>query len=238
MNKKLASIILFFCLIFSISISAFSQNYDNLFENLFPGERQKYYDFTDIYVLVEDLQENVKKVGLTTNQIQTDIEIRLQRAGLKINKDAKQTIYVNVNSINIDSYSMAYSIHISLQQNAVLSRDKSLSSDATTWSVGQIGVMSNSNTRKIRDTISDFVDEFINKYLKYQSEIKDNKNLNSAKGKPTPKTKKTPVQPTQPLKKEEDSPFTATYVGGNSPPEIEILMIQTEHFILTLDKAK
>jgi hypothetical protein len=105
LNLKSFALLAFALLLFGFSHSVFAQDKYDVLEDLF-GDAHKNYDFSDLYVLVEDIPENVKLTGLTKQQIQTDAEIRIQKAGLIIKKNAKQHIYINLNSIDIDSYNI------------------------------------------------------------------------------------------------------------------------------------
>lgn len=231
MSVKQILTLVFTLLIFGLFNSSFAQTDFNALEELFL-EQYKKYDFSDINVIVENLNEQAKKSGLTTQQIQNDAEIRLQKAGLRINKNAKQYIYINLNSINTDGYSLAYSIDVSLKQDAVLTRDKSVSSTATTWNNGLIGITSVSNIRTIRDSISDFIDEFVNNYLKYQNQIRDKKNV-----KPSNSESTSPIEKTSNTSQSK-SPFIATYIGGNREPEVEIFNDTNRTLYIDLGQGK
>jgi hypothetical protein len=252
MNRKLASTILFSCVIFGISHILFSQTSvppDLIWERDADGGH-KFFNFKEISVLIEGLPENLKIAGLTGQQIQTDAEIRLQKAGLLVNESAKQYIYVNLNSIDTDIYTLTYSIKVSLRQEVFLVRDKDAFTTASTWDRGSIGTISKNNVRVIRDSISDYVDEFINKYLKYQNERKNQK-VPQISGiiKPVQTTQEmadelfgsadsTKTKSGDQKNKQNDSPFTATYVGGNAPPEVEIFNDSDRTMYIDLGQGK
>jgi hypothetical protein len=170
-------------------------------------------------VLVEPLDPEMERLGLTKEQIQTDVEIKLRKTGFNVKgKDEfffpYIYLYINLGSFHSDSGSVAYTIGTSLNQEVLLDRNKTVNTIASTWSTGSIGIVGQSNVRQLRDKISDQVDEFINNWLKA--------NASTTSQKKTPQSTYVPPPPPPPKAKQQDSPFTATYVGGNSLPTVEI----------------
>jgi hypothetical protein len=170
--------------------------------------------FDTLKVLVEGFDPDLVQAGVTETQIQTDVEIKLRQAGFKV-KDKEEMfspyiyLYINVSSNNKNGI-FAVSVHTSLTQEVYLDRDKSIDTLASTWDTGDIGLISRGNVRSLRDTISDQVDRFINDYLKA--------NASTRKQSIRPPLPPPPAQTT----KQDDSPFTSVYVGGNGPPEVEV----------------
>lgn len=173
--------------------------------------------FNTLKVLVESLNPEMERLGLTGEQIQTDVEIKLRKTGFNVK--GKDEIffpfiylYINLQSFHSDSGSVAYHLETSLNQEVLLDRNKTVDTLASTWSTGEIGAVGQGKVRQLRDGISDQVDKFINNWLKA--------NASTTSQKKTPQS--TYVPPPLPKAKQQDSPFTATYVGGNRLPTIEI----------------
>jgi len=123
-------------------------------------------------VLVESLEPTVEQAGLTRQQLQTDVELRLRKAGIHVltRREAfavlgAPCLEINLNILLRPNGSVSYNIHVELYQDASLKTDGSLAI-VSTWSVGAIGsVGSTGFIDAIRSHVRDEVDEFINAYL-------------------------------------------------------------------------
>lgn len=173
--------------------------------------------FDTLEVIVGELNPDLERIGLTKAQIQTDVEIKLRRAGFKV-KGEKELftpyilLVIRVGSNKNRNGIFALDIRTSLFQKVFLERKKSISVLSTTWEVENIGTVGEENVKDVRNLISDQVDKFINDWLKANSSTQNQ----SLKQQPTY------IPPPPATSKEDDSPFTATYVGGNSPPTVEV----------------
>ena len=127
-------------------------------------------------VLVADLRSDLEHAGLPRQQLQTDIEVRLRQAGIRVLAPEERPLvprapylYVSVvASLASDTVQalIVYGIQVEVRQNVVLDTTPALVYDATTWStplyVGSVGRV---NMSQIRETVSEQVDPFINAYL-------------------------------------------------------------------------
>lgn len=125
-----------------------------------------------VYVLVESIPSEIIEEKLTKEQIQTDVELKLRLAGIKVVPREERfstpgwpTLYINVNAILRKEGLVVYNIHIQLEQSVYLKRATKTEITATTWSNGSIGFVGLGKMREIRDSIKDMVDIFINDYL-------------------------------------------------------------------------
>jgi hypothetical protein len=126
-----------------------------------------------VQVLVERLDPLVE-AGLTTGDIQTDVELKLRLAGIPVLSKQEMLatpgqpyLYVNVN-VNSSATRDLWPDHIEIQlnQNVTLARSpEPLVVGATTWSTGSVGAVFKQNLRSLRDGVKDQVDRFINAYL-------------------------------------------------------------------------
>lgn len=183
----------------------------------YPSQVKTLAGFDTLKVVVEDLTPQMEQAGLTVEQIQTDVEIKLRKAGFKVkDKDAVFDpyiyLYTKVSSFKQDG-NFAIDVKTTLNQRVLLERNKSIGNSSTTWETDYIGIAGEGYVRGIRDLISDQVDRFINDWLKA--------NASTTSEKETPQSTYVPVPP-PPKAKQQDSPFTATYVGGNRLPTVEI----------------
>lgn len=119
-----------------------------------------------VRVLVEDLDDDATKTGLTKEAIQTDVELKLRLAGMRVvAQDEDLTLpgapylYVAVNVLPLQ----AACITVALHQSVLLQRNGEFTAGVATWDL--TGVMSNPNAQSIRNAIKDYVDRFLNAWL-------------------------------------------------------------------------
>jgi len=135
-----------------------------------------------VYVVVEDISE-AEKLGLTltTQQIQTNVELKLRRSGIKVLSEEERSkepgrpyLYVNVNIyknaiVSGDYPLIVYTASVQLTQQVYLVRDTKKWCYAATWEMEYVEAVRKSKIRSIRVFVKDIVDEFINDYLAVNS---------------------------------------------------------------------
>jgi len=137
-----------------------------------PGERSSLYGLPGVYVLVESLNLDLEKDGLTKDQLRKEVEGQLRNAGVRVltreekfKTEGNPQLYVNVNLLKSSSpFAYAYSVEISLEQEVALVRKPNRRTVATTWSQGSVGIVGVANLRAIRETVKGRVDHFIHDY--------------------------------------------------------------------------
>jgi len=168
------------------------------------------------------LQPDMEQAGLREKRIQTVVEIKLRQAGIKVksederNSPQENFLYIQVNSLKTDESFFATNITTALLQNAILERNKSKTILATVWETSNIGTVSIAKAGMLIEQISEQVDEFINDWLKANSSARSSISI------PDKKLQESDAPPLPRNEKKTDSPFTATYVGGNRLPTVEI----------------
>lgn len=120
----------------------------------------------EIGVVVEQLDKGLENLGLSPDEIKTDVELKLQRAGIKVSQDAMSYLYVYVSAYWHSKSPEIVAINISLdfRQFVLLPRSKD-TVYATTWTTGAIGISGTQKVSGFRKYIEDEVDIFINDYL-------------------------------------------------------------------------
>jgi hypothetical protein len=128
-----------------------------------------------VYVLVESLQPEVERAGLTKAAIQTDAELKLRFAGIRVltgtefaKEPGRPYLYLNANVNAIPGKSpWGYSTSVELYQVAQLDRDSSFRLEVSTWREGGGGASASPSTiaNRVRSDLKDLVDRFINAYL-------------------------------------------------------------------------
>ena len=122
-----------------------------------------------IFVSVADINPEVERLGLTKNQIKTDVELRLRKAGVRVLTEkewlgtpAMPYIAVMVNVV-ISGDHYACSGTVALKEAVTL--DNGFKTIGAIWDTGYTGAGRKENIRKIRESVGDLVDKFINDFL-------------------------------------------------------------------------
>lgn len=150
-------------------------------------ERKTLAGLRAIAVVVESIEPEIERAGLTASQLQTDVELRLRRSGISVLDTGGTYLYINANVLKIDNYSFAYSLKVSLMQPVVLERNKAISTIASTWDKGVVGVVGASNFQRIRQNAGDLVDAFINDYLAIAASAPSPQNQSPQTSRDTPR---------------------------------------------------
>ncbi len=125
-----------------------------------------------IAVLIGSISPEMARDGMEEDQLRTDIELRLRRAGITVLKVVPKPttpngayLYVSIDSFRSATGVYAFSVRVELLQEVSLTRNPSIKSVVATWKVGSTGLMSVTQVRRIRETMGDLVDRFANDYL-------------------------------------------------------------------------
>jgi len=128
-----------------------------------------------IYVMVEPLPEWTKQYGLTKNEIQTQVELRLCQDGIRVLSKEKSDqsmgrafLYVNINAqIYKEREECPVSCSLELRQDIYLARDRDkFVGGVATWDMGSVGLCRTNQLPKfIKTSIDNLLEHFINDYL-------------------------------------------------------------------------
>jgi len=126
-----------------------------------------------VYVAVEDLEPEIERLGLTKNQIQTDVELKLRLAGIKVltgeewrREKGRPYLYIQVRVLESSLSGLFHlNINIEFSQNVRLIRDPSIITLGSTWGVDAVGEVGRKKIYQIRNHIKDLLDKFINAWL-------------------------------------------------------------------------
>ena len=133
-----------------------------------PTERASLKGITSIQVLIEPIRPDAERDGLTTTQLEADVELRLRQAGIRVVPLANDFLQVHVLTVkNPDGRFYAYNVSVVFYQVVVPMRHvkEQTSLLAATWSVALLGVIPTGNLRDVRSHAADQVNNFINAYL-------------------------------------------------------------------------
>ena len=123
-----------------------------------------------VAIIVEQLPPEVERAGLKRAVLQTDAELKLRVAGIRVltqeeldNDPAYPYLYIQPTILLRGG---AYACSVQLHQRVLVVRSHALEVVASTWSAGGAGVAPmNEVPERVRGALKDLVDEFINAYL-------------------------------------------------------------------------
>jgi hypothetical protein len=126
------------------------------------------------YISFEEFQPNFKQhaagTGITREQLQMDIELRLRRAGIGnlsqeqwLKTQGRPVLYVNVNT-HIESANIAYSIRMEVRQIVFTDSNPAVKTLGGTWGINMTGIAKQSKTDVIKQDLMIMVDKFVEAY--------------------------------------------------------------------------
>jgi hypothetical protein len=126
-----------------------------------------------VYAIVTPLPRDIEQGGITTQQIQTDVELRLRQAGIPVLTQKEWQRVPGAPYLHVQMYatrepswgSFAFRIKVEFKQLAYLVRDPSRMVSPATWDVACIGSVGLQRVELLRSDARDLVDQFINAYL-------------------------------------------------------------------------
>lgn len=175
MRKQLSKII--FILIISLFIHPLiSYSQEGMTEEHIKIRREALKGIKGVSVLIEDLSPVAKELGITKESLNTEVELKLRLAGIKVysseewlnSHGAISTLYVNLHTVGFGGVrgAYAYNIEFLLQDVAYITRS-SRTDLVITWRDSRLGVY---NTKKdgleaINKSFKVVTDIFLNDYL-------------------------------------------------------------------------
>jgi hypothetical protein len=131
---------------------------------------------TGFHVIVEMTNNTSAETrGITKNQLQTDVELRLRKAGIRVLTEKEwalssrtPALYVNLNILTLDRIAegyYAYSLNIEVKQLVYLQTSPPVETLASTWDKGLAGAAGRDSLEDVRRGLSACVDYLINDYL-------------------------------------------------------------------------
>lgn len=135
-----------------------------------------------IYIAVEDINSDIGTTNLTTKQIETDVQLKLQKAGIRtatedewINNENIGSLNLNINLLRppdklagVDNLSrlIVYTIQLNIYDIIRQKREPSKHTLAATYMVtSQMGIIGTNELGRLRSTIGNSVDAFVKDYL-------------------------------------------------------------------------
>ena len=142
------------------------------------GEENKFSQFTlaglkGVYLIVNEISLAIEREGLTKNLLKRAIKLKLRQADIRVLTEeellfmpGKPCLYLSMHAVKNSEFSFyAYWTSLELRQLVRLERDKNIKVFAITWSVRSIGMLNVKELSKIRESVRELVDRFINAYF-------------------------------------------------------------------------
>jgi hypothetical protein len=127
-----------------------------------------------ISTFVQPIESELTELGLTENQIQTALDLKVRMAGIRILPEAEVenipgcpvlTVFTSAYKPQREDYAI-YAISLGLTQTILLTREQAIESVGLTWGCGPIlGILGEGQTEHLRNKIKDLADNFVFAYL-------------------------------------------------------------------------
>jgi hypothetical protein len=137
------------------------------------AERESLAGFSSMDVVIEGLGDEALATGLSTDQLKTDVELKLRLAGIKVKVTSEQLpsfLYVRITylrGLTTQGRPLGFDcmVEVQFKQFATLLLNNKLMM-VPTWYVGSlINGPEDTAQSRIRQLVRDKVDQFINDYL-------------------------------------------------------------------------
>ncbi len=167
MRKQLSKII--FILIISLFIHpliGYSQEGPS--EEDIQLRREPLKGIKGIFVMIENLSPVAKELGITGESLNTEVELKLRLAGIKIPRSEEKDsafgiLYVNLNIIREKSI-YVFNINVEFKEIVYIKRINQRR-PLTTWDDSYVGLTQKDSSSFIREKLKRILDTFLNDYL-------------------------------------------------------------------------
>jgi hypothetical protein len=135
-----------------------------------------------VVVVVETVKSDAEADGLRVDDIQAEVESRLEEGGVRVLPHdvwratvGRPWLYVSVNTMKY-LFSYFFSIDVQLKQDVTLPRQPSILTSSATWEMGSIGFVAIPEfSDKIRESVAAYIDSFISDFNAVNSEKPDSR---------------------------------------------------------------
>ena len=136
-------------------------------------QRQTLIGLRGVSVVVEDLNPDTERDGLSGSTLQADVEQRLRQAGISVMTEAQAGrspgaphLYLKLDALKHTAGFYAYHLQLGLRQRVTLDRSPRVTRFAMTWSAPDLlGTVAWANLPSIRADVKERVDQFIKAYF-------------------------------------------------------------------------
>ena len=122
-----------------------------------------------VYVVIQDLQEDLVKDGLLTETLRSEMKQLVQAGGLEVfvvedpldEPLVQGTLRLTIQATTVSSMNRIYCVRIEFRQRANLTRDPSIGLVATTWQASDIGLSPLKDMTEIHGAVRDLMARFL-----------------------------------------------------------------------------
>jgi hypothetical protein len=130
------------------------------------GDEQTLRGVTRVNVVIEELPSDAINDGLTKDQLQTDVELRLRGARLQIAGTAYALLYVNTHLMKSRAGLYIYNVVVQVEQPVTVLANSTITVAPTWHQEGMGSEMASTMAQTVRDKVAFLVDKFLNDYLR------------------------------------------------------------------------
>jgi hypothetical protein len=122
-------------------------------------------------VIIEEIKSNELHSGLSQDEIRTDVELRLRKAGIRVltKEERHRTPGMPFIGVTVTMYVFeqvrSFDVKVEVWQEVDLVQNGARHAAITYRTSGLLGITSISDFRLIRDAVGDQIDVFLNDYL-------------------------------------------------------------------------
>ncbi len=136
-------------------------------------QRQTLAGLRGVSIVVEDVNPDAEKDGLTAETLHADMQQKLRQAGVAVLTEDQAArapgaphLYLKLSAMKHGGGFYAYHIQLGVRQNVILLRASRGIVFVTTWSATEVlGTVAWANLPSIRDDVKARVDQFIKAYF-------------------------------------------------------------------------
>jgi hypothetical protein len=129
-----------------------------------PFERASLIGITTLQVVVEDLNPLIVGDGLDRAQIKETVSQRLEQAGIIVEEQAENALYIHLDAVKNDAGFYSYSSSLQLLQMVLLFRDPGIVTWGTTWSSHNTGAIAPDQVHELELEVQRGVQMFLIDY--------------------------------------------------------------------------
>lgn len=137
-------------------------------QNFTADQKQSLVDIDAFLLVVEFAQDAVQMDGLSRSDLEVEIAKRLRRSGIRLMGEVEWSrqpgvpyLYVNLITVRSELGFYSYRIEVKFNQEVQPVRNSGITSMATTWETGLLGLIGVRRIGAIKPEILSLVDEFI-----------------------------------------------------------------------------
>ena len=113
-------------------------------------------------VVIDRLDPELERDGLTVGRLQNQIEERLRAAGIALDENAKEFLGLTVTSVRGKRTPYALSFSLAMYQIVTLTRDPTIKSVAPTWEASDVFI---SAPKALREASGESIDTLVRKFI-------------------------------------------------------------------------